>query len=545
MKISFQSRFVQYGIIFLFASFYVGIPFLSNQSKTLRRFSDYDVRLSWFTFAQNELRELRFPLFNPYFGEGIHLMGDYVHFTYHPFVLISLLFFSPETTIKLLFFITVLFSGLIMREILFLTRCSPLFILWGSLLYLTNGALASRFYAGHIDFWTAFVFFPLIFYVAIKKEIYIKHSLILAICFLFLFWGDNVYMVLYSLLLFICARIFSLSIRIIHEKINNEICIQSISKITYMEIRAILVMSIIFLIGISPRLISFFTTIAPIFYRAIHEQNIASIQLPITLLQFIVPFQEKFYMNTLFIRLFGFNYEWYEYYAFITPFPFLLFIGIKKHISHQILILLLLIPVGLLFISQTFQYSPFYLLQLVPVLNFFRAPMRMSMPLIAIITIIAAYGGTHLFNKISESLKGILLIGIVCSVMACFFISIDIIHSTFTTLPNDYEQVANYIKTKGNINSTSVLLYACCMQSFLMNNKIHMINYYHGWFNKNLLPYYEKNISFLSTNRPRYIIYEGNKLVFKTYGYKLVYKSGLVELWEHSKPTVTPQSFIN
>ena len=204
-----------------------------------------------------------------------------------------------------------------------------------------------------------------------------------------------------------------------------------------------------FVIVAGVKLVPFIREVMPVMERfSLFDAARGSIPVWLSWLPFVMPWGVEFYDRPVFQRLFGFWYNWYEYYAFIgLPVIFLVWLPrvVKK---REVKILLLLLAVGITFAARGQMYSPWY--PLAPLLEWFRAPQRMYG---ALTSVVVALIVASLKNKMpSGVLWGMLLV---------------------TFLISGYQMTRAFEKPR-----------TCCTQLHRIREKIRVIDYYYGWIPK-------------------------------------------------------------
>lgn len=339
-------------IIFLVVStLYVGGVFLAVEGKTFRLDSDYDSNLPIISFVVDTIRnEKRFPLWNPYVATGISVLGDPLSaVTYLPYLLPMLAFGVPEG-LWMVIWLHAFLAGLFMWLFLKGSRLA----VWGGLLYMGAGAFAARIAAGHIEKVLSFPWYPLFLLFLFQKR-----SVLVGAVMGIVFLTGDVYGILFMGIFFGAIWVIG-------------------------EIRGIRGVIVGFAIVAAVKLVPFIREVAPVMERYSSFDAVrGSIPLWLSWLPFVMPWGVEFYDRPIFQRLFGFWYNWYEYYAFIgLPVVFLVWLPrITK--KREVKILLILLAVGIAYACRGFVYSPWY--GLAPLLEWFRAPQRMYGPLTSIV----------------------------------------------------------------------------------------------------------------------------------------------------------------
>lgn len=219
------------------------------------------------------------------------------------------------------------------------------------------GTFAARVAAGHIEKVLSFPWYPLFLLFLLRKQS-IAVGAVMGIVFL---TGD-VYGLLFMMIFY---GVFGV--------------IRGIR-----EIRGIGVVIMTFVIVAAVKLVPFIREVMPVMERySTFDAARGSIPVWLSWLPFVMPWGVEFYDRAILQRLFGFWYNWYEYYAFIgLPVVFLVWLPrITKR--REVKILLILFAVGIAYAARGVVYSPWY--GLAPLLEWFRAPQRMYGPLTSIV----------------------------------------------------------------------------------------------------------------------------------------------------------------
>ena len=403
-------------ILFLVSILYIGSVFWVTQGKMFRMDGDYDSNLPIISYVVDTIRnEKRFPLWNPYVSSGISVLGDPLSaVTYLPYLLPMLIFGVPEG-LWIVIGLHAFLAGMFMW--MFLGKSK--YALWGGLLYMGAGAFAARVAAGHIEKVLSYPWYPL-FLLFLLKEHNIAVGVIMGIVFL---TGD-----VYG---FLFMMIFYGAIGVIRG---------------LWGIRGTIVA---FVIMAGVKIVPFIREVAPVMERfSLFDAARGSIPVWLSWLPFVMPWGVEFYDRPILQRLFGFWYNWYEYYAFIGL-PVIFLVWLPRVVKRrEVKILLLFLAVGITFAARGQMYSPWY--QLAPLLEWFRVPQRMYG---ALTSVVVALIVLSLKNKMSPGiLWGMLLVA--------FFVS-------------GYQMTRAFEKPR-----------TCCTQLDQIREKIRVIDYYYGWTGK-------------------------------------------------------------
>lgn len=418
-------------IIFFVSILYIGAVFLAVEGKTFRLDSDYDSNLPIISYVVDTIRnERRFPFWNPYVATGISVLGDPLSgVTYLPYFLPMLAFGVPDGWWVVIWLHAIL-AGLFMW--LFLTRCHLVssqgdtfqgnwLAVWGGLLYIAAGAFAARVAAGHIEKVLSYPWYPLFL--------------------LFLFRRRSVALGAIMGIVFLTGDVYGLFFMGIWYGVIGVI----------RGIREIGVVIMVFATVAGVKLVPFLREVAPVMSRySSFEAARGSIPVWLSWLPFVMPWGVEFYDRPAFQRLFGFWYNWYEYYAFIgLPVVFLIWLPrITK--KREVKILLILLAVAIVYAARGFVYSPWY--GLAPLLEWFRVPQRMFVPLTSVVVALIVLSAARWAKPKQWVLWGMLLV---------------------TFLVSGYQMSRAFEPPR-----------ACCTQLHRIREKVRIIDYYYGWIPK-------------------------------------------------------------
>ena len=443
---------------------YIGSVFWAVQGKTFRLDSDYDSNFPIVSYVVDTIKyEKRFPLWNPYIATGISVPGDPLSgVTYLPYLLPMLVFGVPDgwwVAIWLHAFMAGVFMWLWLR-VLIRQKFLPL---WGALLYMASGAFAARVAAGHVEKVLSYPWYPLFLMLILKSNVNTSERLphsswlpantkeagIGAIMGLMFLSGD-VYAVFFM-------GVFYGVISIVK------------------GIRKIGVTIAAFIIVSSIKLVPFLIYVAPVMRRfSEFDPSLGSIHAWFTWIPLVVPFGVVFYDRPSMQHLFGFWYNWYEYYSFIG-FPVLFLWWLPKVTRRQeVRLLLLLLGVGIGYLSRRYAYSAWHGLE--PLIVWFRTPQRMYEALTSIAIALIVFSLAYLPFRTKRGLLTVML-------LLAFMTSGYQMTKGFEQPRRKEEQFA---KERKENNEISITTGACCMQLFLVREKIRIINYYYGWLPKSV-----------------------------------------------------------
>ncbi|MEK7141251.1 MAG: hypothetical protein AAB800_01760 [Patescibacteria group bacterium] len=507
----------------LFAStLYIGSVFLATQGKTFRLDSDYDSNIPIISFVVDTVRnEHRFPLRNPYVTTGISVLGDPLSGSaYLPYLLPMLLFGVQSgwwVVIGLHAFMAGAFMWVLLRDLL--TKKSGFdFALWGGLLYMGSGAFAARIAAGHIEKVLSYPWYPLLLLALLKKDQTNRNAILIGAIMGIVFLTGDVYGVFYMGMFYGVIRV-----------IRSGEARSGFAR----EIRGIGWAILAFVVASGVKLVPFFIDVAPVIARySSFDAAKGSLHLFYSWIPFIVPLGVTFYDRPLFQHVFGIWYNWYEYYAFIGL-PIFFLIALPKILKRrEVQILIMLLIVGIMYIARGYPYSIFYWMnKSIPVLNWFRAPQRMYEALTGIMVIVITLCAKHVIRppKNTFFLWGMLSVTLLISGYQ--------MTNAFEIPRVSEERLIDQLRA-GDGGDMTVASFACCMQKFLVAEKIRVINYYYGWRPKGAPRFTSADGSTfafetIQTSRPAYII-APKDMEFRQYGYEVWFGDEKNNVWRVS-----------
>lgn len=515
-------------LILLLASFlYTGSVYGLSQGKTFRLDSDYDSNIPIISYVVDTIRtEHRIPLWNPYVSTGISVLGDPLSgVTYLPYLLPTL-FFGVQSgwwvTIGLHAFMGGVFMWMLLRNLL-AEKTGFEFATWGGLLYMGVGAFAARVAAGHIEKVLSFPWYPL-FLLALLKKDQSKHTAIAIGTILgIVFLTGDVYGVFFMGIFYGVIGI-----------------IRGIRGIRVIGEIGVIIAAFIAVAGV--KLVPFVIEVAPVIGRySSFDAARGSLHLFYSWLPFVMPLGVTFYDRLFFQHVFGFWYNWYEYYAFIGL-PMFFLIALPKILKRkEVQVLIILIIVGIMYISRGYPYSILYWMdKYIPVLAWFRAPQRMYEALTSIVVALITLCASNFLRPPLANAKGVAFKNIVFlwgMLGITFFVSG--YQMTYAVeIPRAAEEnLVQQLRT-GDGGDITVATFACCMQTVLVREKIHVINYYYGWRPKGAPRFVTASgdgydFSPLEWTTPMYII-APRDMMFGQYGYEVWFGDEKNVVWRVS-----------
>ncbi len=477
--------------ILLVSTIYIGSVFVVTQGKTFRLDSDYDSNLPIIAYVVDTIRnEKHVPLWNPYVRTGISVLGDPLSgVTYLPYLLPMLAFGVPDgwwVVVWLHVFGAGVAMWMLLGEIASprqlagtrndVSRKNFWLPLWGGLLYMGAGAFAARVAAGHVEKVLSYPWYPVFLLFLIrslhrnferllrrKNGLAMTNSAMLGAIMGVVFLTGDIYGLLFMAIFYVVVRVIR-GIR---------------------EIGEIGVVMVAFVVVAGVKLVPFLLEVAPVMTRySTFDPAKGSIHAFLAWIPFVMPWGVEFYDRPVFQRLLGFWYNWYEYYAFIgLPMVFLYWLpkAIKRRETQ---ILLLLLGVGLAYIARGYAYSPWF--GLAPLLEWFRTPQRMYGALTSVVAALIVLSAHYFIRPPLAKSQGValkkqaLLWGML---LITFLVSGYQMTKAFEP-PRLSEAAAARAVRSGQTGELSITTSACCMQLFLIREKVRVINYYYGWIPK-------------------------------------------------------------
>lgn len=426
-------------IFFLASLLYIGSVFWATQGKTFRADSDYDSNLPIVAYVVDTIRnEHRFPFWNPYVSTGISVLGDPLSaVTYLPYLLPMLLIGVSQGLWVVIWFHNLL-AGFFMWMLLRLLKINTGSAVWGALLYMGAGAFAARVASGHIEKMLSYPWYPLLLMLLLKKKQSTKTAGAIGAVMGVVFLTGDVYGLLFMMIFYGVIGVISPT---------------SSRWAGLRGVKGIGVAMAAFVVVGAVKLVPFLWEVATVMSRySSFDAARGSIPVWLVWLPFVMPAGVSFYDRPILQRLFGFWYNWYEYYAFIgLPMVFLLWVPrIIKRRETQLLLIFL--AVGLAFVARGHVSSPFF--GLAPLFESIRAPQRMIVPLTSVVVALIVLCAQEWMKPKHALLWGMLI-------------------STF--IVSGYQMTHAFEPPR-----------TCCTQLHLIRDKVPMIHYYYGWIPKPL-----------------------------------------------------------
>jgi hypothetical protein len=510
------------GCIILLASIlYVGSVYQATAGQSFRLDSDYDSNFPIVSYVVDTVRgEHRFPLRNPYVTSGISVPGDpFSGVLYLPYLL-PMLLFGIETGWRVVIVLHAFLAGVFMWRLLRELqgkKSGDGLPLWGGLLYMGSGAFAARVAAGHIEKVLSYSWYPLfISGLLATGQARRPMSLLIGAVMGIVFLTGDVYGLMFMAVFY------------------GVVVIITIASSPGQWFRAggeVVRVMLAFIAVAAVKLIPFLTDVLPVIARyGSFEAAKGSLHVVWAWVPFVVPWGAAFYDRMQFQGIFGFWYNWYEYYAFIGP-PIIFLTALPAMLKrNDARMLVILFATGLMYISRGHPYSVFYWLeQYVPVVSWFRAPQRMYEAMTSIIVILVTLSARRVIKRKTVWLATLAVVLLVNG------------HQMTNALEKPRTGEDLLVRQLAAVagQGSTVATFSCCMQTFLIAKKIRIVNYYYGWRPKNALRYVtpatdEFDLTALEQEKPSYII-APKDMMFGRYGYEIWFGDGNNVVWRVSK----------
>ncbi|OGG03757.1 hypothetical protein A2Z33_04690 [Candidatus Gottesmanbacteria bacterium RBG_16_52_11] len=495
--------------------------------------SDFYAMIPVYSFAADFIRShWSIPVWNPYTGTGMPVIGDPLSGVLNPFLMIPVILFGTAIGLRLVLAEVILLSGFAMWQLLKGMRITGWPRVWGSMLYASSGVVVGRIASGQLEQIFAFPTIPILILAAIQIRLSARQIAAASAALAFMLYAGAVYHVWHGLIIFGAARFYVF--------------------LTEPRERGRTAASFLLVIGGfialgSVKLYDFMIRTLPLFVRTIPDSRLGSLHFPFSLIPFLVPWRVSFYQREPFISFFNFHYFWHEYFAYISPFPFLLAGAcIPLLRKRTVRIMLFLIFVAVLYIANGYPYSPFYwLAELVPQVMVFRTPMRMYMPLTVLVVAFLGVCARRIFSpgmprKIKSGAAGIMLLSLI-SVMP---VAYNTFRRSFEPANSEYREVARELRSRDG-GDYYVATLMCCIQGYMVEEGIPVINYYYGWTPKGsaLLSMPDGtsiNREELERTRPKYVVTLSTMKDMSAYRYGLFFRRGTTIVWKTEDVQYTP-----
>lgn len=371
----------------------------------LDRASDLDGNSTQILFIKDSLiKHHTFPQWNPYIHQGIPVSADPLHGAFHPFVLPAFMLFSPETAVKILYFISIYLAGLGMYVLLHRSKVLPELSIITACIYMSCGYVSSHMVAGHFEKILSFGILP--WFVMCLYEVYkrsnTRNETMTAMCMALILFSGNVYNSLYAVIVTLVVGAFGKSKRVF-----------------YSSIRIVMYFVLLGAIKLIP-LIELQHYIGKVKEPFAGSQNLISI-----LYYFFIPFKPVFrvlgvgsYLET--------GFAWWEKVAFIGPFTLIgvvMFFLYRKRIFQAQSLFFMMIGTTLILLSMpAAPLNPYHLLiSYIPALQLFHVPSRAFGLLTIIFLILSSLGFQSWYAKRNGIHRAVIVGLLLCNLISTYF----------------------------------------------------------------------------------------------------------------------------
>lgn len=505
--------------------------FWQTRGKFFRLDTDYDQYIPVYAFVTDYLRQYRkLPGWNPYIGTGVPVIADPTSGVLNPLMILPLWIFGVSTGMRIVFVLAILGAGLGMWFLLATLGVRGVVRTWGALIYMFSGSVIARIAAGHLEqIWSSGIF-AVFLALALRRQLTPVRLVLIAGTITWLIFCGDFYRALFAVMFLIFIRVgYAVSER----------------KKMISELAAILMILLLTSFLGSVKILPFIQNVAPQLVRYFPIDPFAgSLHAVLTPLVFIVPGQVSFYDDwTFFRRLFGLSYNWYEYYAFITPIVlfFLVFLP-KVWLKTRVRLLIGLFIFGSLYVALKYPYSPFYwLYRWVPSLTAFRTNQRMFLVLTPAVVALAALGAQVWWRKNKQ--RGLVLLLFSSSVIWLFWISQQTLVGVFEPARSKETKLVKELRDR-DPGQYFVVTNVCCLQTALVAAKIPVLNYYYGWrpaSTPGFLYFDGSGFDYdrLHIIRPRYVIAPDSADLGKYFYEKIISEKHMI-VWMTERENVKP-----
>ncbi len=523
-------RLTREPVVIFFISLLLVIPvFWITRNEYFRLDTDYDQYIPVYSYITDYLRSRwSLPTWNPYVGTGIGVVSDPTTGILNPLLTLPLLFFGMNWGLRIAVWLSILGAGLGQWYLLGVLRISRTVRVWAALLYMLSGAVVARIAAGHLEqIWSA-ALLPLFLALALKPRHALTSIGLGLIWAGFILIGDF-YRAFHMGIFYLVIVFWRLvKLRAIYEEMKS----------AGLVLLAFFVISFVKLIpfarDVAPNLVRFF----PI------DPYAGSIHAFFTPLAWVIPWQVNFYDRPTIRQLLGFSYNWYEYYAFVTPITLIFLFANRKFWQQPVVRLLsILFVTGSLYVALRFPYSPFFwILKVFPDLGVFRTNQRMFLSLTPVVIALCALGAQWWWQKF-ESRRATLIGMLATSFAWVYLVSSYTLRNTFEIPRVSEDRVATTLRKLDSGNYFAAVS-ACCLQKSLVEARIPIINYYYGWRMTRTPNFVNVSVSGfdyekLRTVRPRYVI-TGKSENLEQWDYQLYFTDEKISVWRTEKENIQP-----
>ena len=420
------------------------------------------------------------PLWNPYIGQGVPMDADPLSSFYNPLVFFSFLLFSTDTALKIIYFLTILFSGIASFALFKYVKANSLIALLMSFTFMSSGYLAARIFGGHLEKILAYPMIPLlllsIFWCTRSPSI--SKAGVIALLLTLLLFSGSIYELLYSGIILFTAILFHLIKYLFFRNTSGG------------ELKAALILAsamILFVLFSAIKLLSLIQ-ISPF---------VLHVETPFLGSQTFLSILENLYTPIANISHYMSSpqnnspYPWWESFAFIGFVPLITLLALPyaltKKAVRELSLLATLLLIIILFTMINNPLNPFYhLFNSINFLRQFRIPSRAFIFLVPTVLTIASLLLTKLYEK-GNIIKGVVISLLIGNFLLCYSIFHSITTSKtppYTPIIGDYNDVIQYLHkhdTSEYFVAQSSLFQYQLPANTLQKNSIRILNSNYGF----------------------------------------------------------------
>ncbi|HSD98458.1 MAG TPA: hypothetical protein VLB73_02030, partial [Patescibacteria group bacterium] len=456
------------------------------------------------------------PLSIPQINNNMSVLGDPLNSFFNPLFGLSILAFGINIGLRVTILLCCFVSGITMYFLLKKFSKEKIIWLFGSFLYMSGGAFFASVASGHIEKFLVYPIIPLLLFWGINKKLLVRQMLGLGFVVIWTIYSGDLYATWFCILMYTVIRGYFF----FTQKQKKQ---QLIFFILPLCIAIVLAL---------PKIVPFVQQVLP-FMEKSGEVNAFKGSLPWYYfpVPFIEPFGVWFWDRPFFQRHLGFYYNWYEYFAFITPIPFIFLIKVKKIFSKEIFkAIMLLLTLGTLYFSLSFWYSPFFWVFHFSVLqDFFRVPQRIVMPMTTVVVLLLSLC-TEEWLRMGK--RRLVILVFVVSLFWTLAVDWQILSTTFPK--NDSLRRNMIAQFAQKYKKVTVVNFATQVQYFLIQKNMRVDNYYYGWYAKNSILYTKNgkiNLSALVAKKPEFIVTNTYKKMPIPIGYTKLMGNTEIVIW--------------
>ena len=468
---------------------------------------------------------------NPLMGLGVPMIGDpsnlLLSFWSMPFFLL----FDADIGLRVLICTMMLLSGFCMWYFLKRIKMSDHVASWGAILYSISGSYAALVTSGRLERFASYAITPYAFALLWQKKLTTIQMIALGL----VFTSMNLSLDIYTPWLISVCFVVLTGYRLIKKEVS-----------TVDTVKTFVVVYGTFIVFSLPKILPFIFIVKPYFMRPLYSDYYqGSIQAFLMPLLYWIPLRVPFYDRPFFQRTLGFHFNWYEYFAFISPLPFIFYLRMKKMFTDRnVRYCLVLLFTGAAYLSLRYWYSPFFwFFKWFQPIQMFRVPQRIGSVMTVPVIVLACVCLNNWIKNANTRIRTMLIIIALSSIIWTAVVSFRTMSDAFEPFRQQEYTAAQRLRFTDS-SKFYVLDMTCCMQPFLYEQAIPVLNYYYGWtpsYTVNLLGITEDGIDRrqLRNVKPRYIITDKEQS-YADLGYYVGMTEGNIRIWQTDNPTIQP-----